>query len=384
MNFHLSEDPKWNLGQMKQIEKTQRIRDLLAASAGDVDVDALRVYEAIAFNTLPIRKEHFLYKGARADRNFLLDMAAELRRESRPVQIQHDKEPLPIGRVFHGEVKDTGIESELRVLFFLDPTANEQATKIEAGTVDQVSVSVVPKQLLNSKSGFDYLGPESSYENRYSGIDNEGNQLGQNGVYAQMRGLANFWEMSLVGLGGAQNARIVTRDKSHFGESYERLAASGIDPNSLVLNATATKETPMDISAFVADLTAKTAELTTAQINLTNATAKTTTLEATIVERDATIVDLTAQLEAAKAADVAGLTAARDAAVAALSAVAKNVLTKAGKLDVQIPTEIAELQALIDENSAAFVVKPGGTAQESVTDLSAAPSTRASVFRTAR
>ncbi|MBD9544267.1 hypothetical protein IB276_33010 [Ensifer sp. ENS04] len=369
---------------MKQIEKTQRIRDLLTASAGDVDIDALRVYEAIAFNTLPIRKEHFLYKGARADRNFLLEMAAELKRESRPVQIQHDKEPLPIGRVFHGEVKDTGVDSELRVLFFLDPTADAQATKIEAGTVDQVSVSVMPKQLLNSKSGFDYLGPEATSEHRWTGVDSEGNQLGKSGVYAQMRGLANFWEMSLVGQGGAQNARIVTRDKSHFGESYERLAASGIDPNSLVLNATATKETPMDISAFVADLTAKTADLTKAQIDLAAANTKTTALEATIVERDATIVDLNAQLEAAKAADVAGITAGRDAAVAALSAVAKNVLTKVGKLDVELPTDVAALSALIDEHSAALVIKAGGTSQDTPTDLSSTPALRASSFRRAR
>ncbi len=369
---------------MKQIEKTQRIRDLLTASAGDVDIDALRVYEAIAFNTLPIRKEHFLYKGARADRNLLLEMVAELKRESRPVQIQHDKEPLPIGRVFHGEVVDTGVESELRVLFFLDPTADAQATKIEAGTVDQVSVSIVPKQLLNSKSGFDYLGPESNSENRWSGIDNEGNQLGKNGIYAQMRGLANFWEMSLVGQGGAQNARIIARDRSHFAESFERLAASGADLNSLVLNATATKEPTMDLSALVADLTSKTADLTTAQLGLAAANEKVIGLEATIVERDASIADLTAQLEAANAADVEGLTAGRDAAVAALSDVAKKVLTKVGKLDVQIPTDVAALSALIDEHSGVLVIKAGGSAKDTPADLNSSSTPRASAFRTAR
>jgi hypothetical protein len=369
---------------MKQIEKTQRIRDLLTASAGDVDLDALRVYEAIAFNTLPIRKEHHLYKGARADRNFLLEMVAELKRESRPVQIQHDKEPLPIGRVFHGEVVDTGVESELRVLFFLDPTANEQATKIEAGTVDQVSVSILPKQFLNSKSGFDYFGPEASSEHLWSGMDNDGNQLGKNGVYGQMRGLANFWEMSLVGRGGAQNARIVARDKSHFGDSFERLAASGMDPNSLILNATSFKEPSMDLSTLVADLTSKTADLTNAQRDLAASTAKVTGLEATITEQTATIADLNAQLEATKAADVAGITAGRDAAVAALTAVAKNVLTKVGKLDVQLPTDVAALSALIDEHAAALVIKPNGTSKDTPSDLSSAPAPRASAFRTAR
>lgn len=371
---------------MKQIEKTQAIRDLLAASTEGADLDALRVYEAIAFNTLPVRKEHPLYKGSRADRNFLLEMASELKRESRPVQIQHDKEPLPIGRVFHGEVVDTGVESELRVLFFLDPTANDQATKIEAGSVDQVSVSILPRQMLNSKSGFDYFGPEATGENIWSGMDNEGNQVGKNGVYAQMRGLDKFWEMSLVGQGGAQNARIVSRERSHFGESYERLAASGMDPNSLVLNATSTpKETPMDLKDLVADLTSKTVDLTNAQRDLAASNTQVEALNATIVARDATIADLNTQLTEAKAADVAGITGERDAAVAALSDVAKKVLTKVGKLDVELPKEVAALSALIEEHSAALAIKTGGTAKETAADLdNAAHAPRVTAFRVNR
>lgn len=371
---------------MKQIEKTQSIRDLLTASAGDVDIDALRVYEAIAFNTLPVRKEHPLYKGARADRQFLLEMAAELKRESRPVQIQHNTSPLPIGRVFHGEVVDTGVESELRVLFFLDPTANAEAAKIEAGSVDQVSVSVLAKQMLNSASGFDYFGPDADIENIWSGTDNDGNKLGVNGVYAQMRGLDKFFEMSLVGQGGAQNARIVSRDRSHFGASLERLAASGMDPNSLVLIATSSKEISMDLSTLVADLTSKTADLTNAQRDLALSTEKVTGLEATIATQTATIDDLNAQLTAAKAVDVQTIEAARDAAVAALSDVAKAVLTKVGKLDLvaSLPTTVTELSALIDEHSNALVIKPNGAANDKPADLTSASAPAVSAFRSAR
>jgi hypothetical protein len=371
---------------MKQIEKTQAIRDLLAASAGDVDVDALRVYEAIAFNTLPIRKEHPLYKGARADRAFLLEMAGELKRESRPVQIMHNTSPLPIGRVFHGEVKDTGVESELRVLFFLDPTANAEATKIEAGSVDQVSVSVLAKQMLNSKSGFDYFGPDSSGENIWSGTDNDGNQVGKDGVYARMVGLDKFFELSLVGQGGAQNARIVSRDRSHFGQSLESLAASGMDPNSLVLLATATapKENLMDLATLVANLTTTTADLTNAKRDVTEATGKVATLEATIVERDASIADLSTQLTAAKAVDVAAVTAERDTAVAALSAVAQGVLTKVGKLNVELPKTVTELSALIAEHSNTLVLKAGGNADDRPGDLETQPARHIGAFRSAR
>ncbi|MBC2806558.1 hypothetical protein ACCS91_33390 [Rhizobium ruizarguesonis] len=371
---------------MKQIEKTPAIRALLAASAGDVDIDALRVYEAIAFNTLPIRKEHPLYKGARADRAFLLEMANELKRESRPVQIMHDSSPLPIGRVFHGEVVDVGVDSELRALFFLDPTADAEATKIEAGSVDQVSVSVLAKQMLNSKSGFDYFGSDSSSDNIWSGMDNDGNQVGKNGVYARMVGLDKFFEMSLVGQGGAQNARIVSRDRSHFGQSLERLAASGMDPNSLVLLATATppKDTSMDLATLVTNLTATTADLTNAKRDLTDSQGKVTTLEATITEQTTKITDLEAQLAAAKAVDVAAVTADRDAAVAALSEVAKGVLTKVGKVNVELPQTVTELSALIAEHSNTLVIKPNGTSQDAVGDLGSQPVRAASAFRSAR
>ncbi|WP_454287251.1 hypothetical protein [Rhizobium arsenicireducens] len=370
---------------MKQIEKTPRIRDLLTASIGaGQDLDALRVYEAIAFNTLPVRKQHPLYFGARADRTFLLEMAAELRRESRPVQIQHDSEPLPIGRVFHGELVDMGIESELRVLFFLDPTANAEATKIEAGTVDQVSVSVLAKKMLNSVSGFDYFGDDATIDNIWSGLDNDGNQIGKNGVYAQMVGLDKFFEMSLVGQGGAQNARIVSRDRSHFGTSLDRLAASGMDPNSLVLTATSKETAKMDLSTLVADLTSKAVDLTNSQRDLAASTVVVATLTATVAERDASIVELTAQLAAANNPAVALAAGERDEALAALKATAKTVLTKAGKLDVQVPETVTELAAVITEHTAVLTIAPGGTSKETITDLKSVSAPNVSAFRSAR
>src|SRR5690606_32972543 len=193
-------------------------------------------------------KRHPLYNGSRVDRSMLLEMAAELGRETRPVQLMHDKDELPVGRVFHGEVVDQGTESELRVLFFLDPTANKEATKIEAGAIDQVSVSVLSKHIYNSVSGFDYLGPDATFEHIMSGTDPDGNTIGENGVYGRMVGLDQWFELSLVGMGGARNARIVSRDESHFGSSYQKLAASGLDPNALVLVAsTSTRKQNMDL-----------------------------------------------------------------------------------------------------------------------------------------
>lgn len=343
---------------MKQITKNENIKARLRLALGEnADVDNLRVYEAIALNTRPLRKNHPLYRGARADRSLLLEMASAMGKESRPMHIQHDKEPLPIGRVFHGEVVDKGTESELRVLFFLDPTANTEATKIEAGSVDQVSVSMVPNQIICSASGFDFLGPEADIMNIITGTDPDGNTLGENGVYGKMIGLKEFFELSLVGMGGANNARIVSRDQSHFGSSYEQLAASGLDPNIYVLEAT-TRTDDMDLTQLVeqlttakADLSVKSTEVETVTANLATANETIATLEQRIADAGDSVAAIAAKDAEVATANEAKATAEAEmsAAVEALQEVAKTILTASGKPNAEVPATVAELKTLIAE-----------------------------------
>lgn len=360
---------------MKQINKTPEITAVLRQSVGpSVNTDNLAVYEAIAFNNRPVRKNHPLFKGAIADRSLLLEMAAALSVESRPVQIQHDDGDLPSGRAFHGKVVDKGSESELRVLFFVDKSEASLMNKIDSGTVDQVSVSIIPKKMLNSKSGFDYLGAEATAENIWTGTDNDGNTIGKNGVYARMIGLDNWFELSLVGMGGAENARIVSHDESYFGSSYSKLAASGVDPSVFLLEASTENHT-MDLTVLsdkLVELSGKNATLTADIATLT--TAK-TTLEAQIVELqkkvdeagtpDATLTAAQADLTT-KTAEAETLAADNAKAVEALQLVAKAILAATGKVDAEIPKTIAELTALIDESKdkLAAALKAGGVSQD--------------------
>jgi hypothetical protein len=358
---------------MKRVALTSQIEATVRKALGaDADLANLAIYEAIALNTLPLRKRHPLYNGAKADVSFLYEMAAELSRESRPVHVGHNNEGIPLGRVFHGSVVANGAESELRVLFFLDASEAEAIQKVENGTVDQVSVSVLPKQVLNSASGFDYLGPDATFDNIYSGDDGEGNILNQNGVYARMVGLDSFFEMSLVGQGGAQNARIVRRDQSHFGSSFEKLAASGLDPNSFVLVASIEADA-MDLSALVAQLTDTKVELASTKTDVTAKDAMIATLTAdksALETQLAELGDVPAALAAKDgeiatlAADKTAVEAARDAAVVSLQAVAKAILTAAGKVDAEIPSDVAELSALIEstETGLAAALVVGGRA----------------------
>lgn len=381
---------------MKRVQITDQIGSLVRTALGsDIDTSSVHVYEAIALNTLPLRKRHPLYLGARVDRGVLLEMAAELQKESRPVQIEHSSNGgTPLGRVFHGSVIDTSYGAELRVLFFLDATEAATIQKVESGTVDQVSISILPKQILNSVSGFDYIGPDSTFENVMTGSDNDGNTLNEGGVYARLVGLDAFFEMSLVGQGAAQNARIVQREQSHFGSSFQKLAASGVDPNALVLNATVKADT-MDLNVLIDNLTTAKAEIVTlnsgkavSDTQIASLTSEIATLTAkladagnatvTLAEKDAQIATLTGD-KATAATEMA-------ATLSALKGVAKNLLVASGKLTEEPPETLVELSAMIDsaKTGLAAALVAGGRSAAADSSPSQLASADLSAFQTTR
>ncbi|MES0134502.1 ABC transporter C-terminal domain-containing protein [Mesorhizobium sp. M0016] len=365
---------------MKQVVKTPDILARLRAAVGnDIAVDNLAVFEAIALNTLPLRKKHPLYNKSVVDRGMLMEMAASLSQESVPLQVMHDSEVLPKGRVFHGQVVDTGANSELRVLFFVDETETDTIKKIDAGTVDQVSVSVLSKKIINSVSGFDYLGADSTFDNVWTGTDPDGNTLGENGCYGKLVGLDVWFETSLVGKGGAQNARIVPRDQAHFGSSYQKLAASGLDPNIFIL-AASTRNDQMDLTTLVASLNEKSVELAL-KVSAFSA------LEASVAGKDTEIAALKLQLADAAKPEVAAELAtvktdleAKNAelavAMTALKGIATKVTTAAGKLNITVPETVPEIEALLTEtttNMAALLVAGGKAHDAAEGEKNAAP-----------
>src|SRR6476660_7440792 len=136
---------------MKQVEKTPDVEAKLKNAIGEgVDTSTLAVFEAISLNSFPIRKKHPLYNGSIAPTPFLQEMAAALNAESLPIYLMHDSgAPTPFGRAFYAEVVDNMGVSELRTLFWVDKSAHPDIVeKVDNGTVDQVSVSVLPKSLV--------------------------------------------------------------------------------------------------------------------------------------------------------------------------------------------------------------------------------------------
>lgn len=371
---------------MKQIDKTPKIQAALQKAVGTgVSTDDLVVYEAIALNTLPLRKNSPLYKNAITERGILLQMADRINAESLPVQIMHDDAPLPIGRVFSGQVQNTGTGSELRVLFYVSKTEPDIIKKIDNGTVDQVSVSILPKQILCSDCGFDFLGADASFEHLYTGTDPKGHQLGKDGVHANLVGLDNFFEMSLVGRGGAQNARIVSRDKSSFGSSLQHLAASGADLNKYVLSATMETKL-MDMEALIVQLTDAKAAKTVAdgEVASLKAAAKIDSDKIAALNTQLTEAGTATASLAAKDATIVAQKAELDLAVAEIKDIAKGVLIASGDVNPTLPEKVGELVEIIKTKGAkmkAFLTA-GGSRGADALDKKELPSTP-SAFRTA-
>jgi hypothetical protein len=381
---------------MKQIDKSAKVLAKLRKAVGDgVDIDSLAVFEAIAFNTLPIRKRHPLYNKGRADKGLLTEMAEALEKESRPLQVMHNGEMLPVGRVFHGEVVDTTrSNAELRVLFFMD-AASEHVRSVDLGIIDQVSVSVLSKELHCSKCGFDYLGDEATADHRWSGTCEKGHVLGQDGVHVKLVGLDDFYEMSLVNRGGAQNAFIVSPKKSHFSTpTAQRLAANGFNTNEIILTATAAhQENIMDFEKLAAELVDLRVEkkgfegdIATLRANLDASVAKVSDLEAKLAEVGDVAASLAAKDEEITAlkADADGVREQADLALAALKDVAKTLMIAAGNVDPVLPESVAELSALIAEKkeSLAASLVIGGKSIPAGYEAPKADSRAVNAFRT--
>jgi hypothetical protein len=247
---------------MKQISLTPELKSRLQKAAGEgVDVSKHPVFESSSLNTQPVRKSHPLYRGAKHTRNYLQQMAQEVNKESRPLQIMHSDSDLPIGRVFYGEVIDTDGGPELRTLFWIDPQQEKIVEGVNNGTIDQVSVSTLAQTATCSMCGWNFLGADSDIEqNVFGGVCLNNHQIGSNGAHVVMNDLSEWYEMSLVGRGGATGARICTPATAALTGDY-RLAASGqrMSPLALTLSTKDLEPTVTldELSAQLAALSAK-------------------------------------------------------------------------------------------------------------------------------
>ena len=337
----------------KSVPITPRIQNLITRNTGgdQVDFNAIVVFEASVTNTRPLTKPGSIFDKGQIQVDTLNQMASYLNSGGFvPLQTLHPNgDELPLGRFFYGEVLPSTLgdgSSELVCLFYL-PKDDSNVPKLENGIIDEVSVGFVGQQLLCSKCSWDWRGPEASFSNFYDRVCGNDHVLGEDGAYLKINGLDRWTETSLVSKGAANNAKILGRTKQRLGqEQYDRLAASGVAPEHLMLIATTTTS-PRSPKTMDKELIEELANLKAGQkihehtISLKDAeiTALKTTNEALSTENK-TLKEGT-ELKAAQTS-----LAESQAKVTELEASAKTAETEVADLKAKLATAEAQVEVL--------------------------------------
>lgn len=360
-------------------ELAQLIKDRVGT---DIDPEGFAVFEAIALNTKPLPgKDGTLHERAIVAPVTLRQMADHIKNGGHiPLISDHQLTGEPKGRVFDAELIFTGVsEVELRVLFYLDPTESRLIKKLNAGSLDEVSVSFFPTQFLCSQCGWDYLGPDAEFDNFMDRTCANGHQIGKDGVHANLVGLADFIELSLVARGAADQPRIVGKSDSKLQPaSSMRLAAHAEFKDRLIVQASRGEDpvSNFDPTALVTELSTAKAEVITLKAAKEAADATITQLTGDLATANTKVTELTGQLETAQTdlatakaeskADEAG------AAVTFLQSILSKVMVAAGKEAPKaedLPTLVADLEKQIKEHTSDLTaILPIGGAGASATD----------------
>lgn len=351
----------------KKLQITQKIKDAIVKSTGDPEFnfDGVSVFESCCMNTLPINKRG-LFDGATATPATLQEMADYVNNGGFvPLHTLHSQGyELPVGRVFAGDVAtgDNGLP-ELHALFFIGndvkaPNGASLADCVDNGSIDEVSVGMTPKHINCSSCGFDYLGEDATADNVYGCVCDDGHEIGTDGTHVLLNGLNRWLETSLVSLGAAKNAKILSRTKSLMGaEPYEKLAASGVSPEITTLFArhkiTTTKpEKPkMDLKELVTLNAALSGEKAVLDHKVVTLTADNDKLKTELTASQAEVTDLKTKLAAASSTDAEKLRTELEATRAASTAQLAFVRKEADRLAVAAgetkPADDATFEQLI-------------------------------------
>ena len=397
----------------KQVIMTEAVKQAIKNGLGDTQapVDTFAVYEARFLSTEPLSKGGIFNK-ATVSVSTLKDMETSLNKEGGaiPLHIMHEDHLLPVGKVFKARLQSLpNGHMELIGQFYLPKSQVELIDKLETSVVDEVSVGILTQHAFCSECNFDFFGENSSIMNFINLTCDQGHQIGVDGVHARLVGLQSWDELSLVGRGAANQAKILPRAKHNMSkDTVEKLAANGQPERTLVLTASNKIGEPtilqttqgvesMDqyqalLSKYEANisLVAKSEmELTAAKTEVTKLAAEVEALKASAVTADEKIK----ALEASKTQDLVALEAsAKDAnekinaAVEKLTPHVKAALVASGVAETDIPTDLTAMVGMIEEKGLKLhqVVSAEATASGAKSDdvvLSASDSRRKEAFK---
>lgn len=363
----------------KQIQLEGDLLNKFRAKFGEeADPSKFYCFKARSFSTEPIHY-YGVYNGAVATRSSLFEMSNIINTTDQNVGVLvlHNDEKLNLGRCFKAEVVDEGIHSSLHVTMGILRTQESDSIieRIENGVLDEVSVSIVPKEIKCSECDFDYAD-EDTLENWLTCTCPNGHTIGKDGVHVITDGIANFSEVSIVNRGAAKNPKILENENA----DYFKLAAGEKKPQRLALTCSFKLEDNMT-EQLNEDMKA---ELEQAQAELVELRAKIDTeaklaqANETIVAKDEAIADLQAKL-AEKDAEIASLKEELAKSQESLSASeekgketlqflqseVKKVLTASGSNE-DVPEDLNGISSLLGEKQQilASLIPAGGVSAQ--------------------
>lgn len=257
----------------KRVELTESVKEKIRLKCGDsVDFNQIVVYQARGISTEPISQNTIYDKGI-LSREALQDMVNLINEPLNNVTIQamHDQDVLPHGRVIHAELVDENPStSAVYALFVVSTEHPDVINKIDNGIIDEVSFSFLPKQLLCSSCGHDFMGPDNDFMDIVTGQCPEcGAIMGQEGAHVNVPGIESVSELSLVTRGAARHAKILDSvyqmAMSDKASPVISLNKEGLKKDLLRLNLCSTindKEVDMNKEELEAALLAATSPLT--------------------------------------------------------------------------------------------------------------------------
>ncbi len=134
---------------MKQLEMTSELSALIKSRVGeDVDTGTLAVFETIALNTLPLPgKDGTIFERATTMPLTLKEMVDSINGGKHiPLIADHELWGAPKGRAFHAGLDFEDNALSMRMLFYLDPSEDKLIAKLNAGSLDEVSVAFLSRE----------------------------------------------------------------------------------------------------------------------------------------------------------------------------------------------------------------------------------------------
>lgn len=289
---------------MKELRQTPFIQSLLSGVVGEgVDTSKLHVYEVTATSTNTLRgKSGTVFDRAKISPNTIAQLARAVNSDPLPLMMDHNMEGTPYGKFFYAESipMDNG-EIELRGLLYVDESEKDIKTKLDAGSVDEVSIQFLSEHLFCSECGFDYMqaAAEDNYMPFIELTCDEGHKIGENGVHTNIVGVRDAVELSLVSRGAVKNSKIIAPSAAKLGEEAQRLAAAGVQLENFYCTASASDvgEEEVDFEKFMTQLNAANTAREEAVVAAADAKRENETLTATVSSQEETITTLTADKE---------------------------------------------------------------------------------------